>query len=63
MAATTSGVAVGMFQDFGRDFRSSNYRSIVTRLQAQGYETLRLVRTLQVAAPPVASAARAPEGS
>jgi apolipoprotein D and lipocalin family protein len=28
----------------------ATYQSIVTRLQAQGYETSRLVRTLQVAA-------------
>jgi apolipoprotein D and lipocalin family protein len=39
------------------------YQGIVTRLQAQGYETSRLVRTLQVAAAPAASAAPAAEGS
>ena len=39
-------------------------RSIVARLHVQGYETSRLVRTLQVAgAPPAASDARAPERS
>ena len=30
----------------------ATYQSIVTRLQAQGYETSRLVRTLQVSGPP-----------
>ena len=34
------------------------YQSIVTRLQAQGYETSRLVRTLQVAEPVAASRAQ-----
>ena len=34
----------------------ATYQSIVTRLQAQGYETFRLVRTVQVAGPPAAAA-------
>lgn len=34
----------------------ATYQSIVTRLQSQGYETSRLVRTLQVAGPPAAAA-------
>ncbi len=38
------------------------YQGIVTRLQAQGYETSRLVRTLHVPAPsPARGSARAPE--
>jgi len=42
----------------------ATYQGIVARLEAQGYETSRLVRTLQVAAPrPDARAARAAEGS
>lgn len=42
----------------------ATYQGIVARLKAQGYETSRLVRTLQVAAPrPDARAARAAEGS
>ena len=36
----------------------ATYQSIVTSLQAQGYETSRLVRTLQVAGPVAASDAR-----
>ena len=40
----------------------ATFQSIVTRLQAQGYETSRLVRTPQVAGPPSASDAAAPEG-
>ena len=39
----------------------ATYLSIVTRLQAQGYETSRLVRTLHVAGPSAASGAGAPE--
>lgn len=39
----------------------ATYQRIVTRVQAQGYQTSRLVRTLQVAGPPSASGARAPE--
>jgi apolipoprotein D and lipocalin family protein len=38
----------------------ATYRSIVVRLEAQGYETSRLVRTLQGARPPAASGARSP---
>src|SRR5512144_3149660 len=41
----------------------ATYQSIVTRLQAQGYETSRLVRTLQVPGSPAASGARAPDRS
>jgi apolipoprotein D and lipocalin family protein len=51
----------------GRDFlwilartptlSEATYQSLVTRLQAQGYETARLVRTLQVTGPPPAPAA------
>jgi apolipoprotein D and lipocalin family protein len=41
----------------------ATYESIVARLQARGYETSRLVRTLQVAEPPPASGARAPQRS
>jgi apolipoprotein D and lipocalin family protein len=41
----------------------ATYQSIVTRLQAQGYEASRLVRTLQVAAPPPAGDSRSPERS
>ena len=41
----------------------ATYQNIVTRLQAQGYETSRLVRTLQVAGRPAASGGRAPERS
>ncbi len=42
----------------------TTYQSIVARLEAQGYETSRLVRTLQVTAPgPAASSARTPEQS
>jgi apolipoprotein D and lipocalin family protein len=41
----------------------ATYQSIVTRLQARGYETSRLVRTRQVTGPPGASGARAPERS
>lgn len=39
------------------------YQSLVTRLQAQSYETSRLVRTLQVAGPPPAGDSRSPERS
>ena len=41
----------------------ATYQGIVTRLQAQGYETSRLERTPQVAGPPAASGAPAPEKS
>jgi apolipoprotein D and lipocalin family protein len=41
----------------------ATYQSVVTRLQAQGYETSRLVRTLQVAVPPPAGDSRSPERS
>lgn len=39
----------------------ATYQSIVRRLQAQGYETSRLVRTLQVAVPAAAGDSRSPE--
>ncbi len=40
----------------------ATYQGIVTRLQSQGYETARLVRTLQIAAPaPARGPARPPE--
>lgn len=39
----------------------ATYQSLVTRLQAQGYETSRLVRTRQVAGPPPAADSRSPE--
>ena len=41
----------------------ATYQSLVTRLQAQGYETSRLVRTLQAAGPPPAGDSRSPERS
>ena len=41
----------------------ATYQSLVTRLQAQGYETSRLVRTLQVVGPPPAGDSRPPERS
>jgi apolipoprotein D and lipocalin family protein len=41
----------------------STYQSIVTRLRAQGYETSRLVRTLQIAGPPPAGGSRSSKGS
>ncbi len=41
----------------------ATYQSIVTRLQAQGYETSRLVRTLQVAGSPSAGESRSPKRS
>lgn len=41
----------------------ATYQGIVERLRAQGYETSRLVRTLQVAGPPSARDARGPERS
>jgi apolipoprotein D and lipocalin family protein len=41
----------------------ATYQSVVTRLQAQGYETSRLERTLQVAVPPPAGDSRSPERS
>ena len=41
----------------------ATYQSLVTRLQAQGYETSRLVRTLQVAGPLPAGDSRSPERS
>lgn len=41
----------------------ATYQSVVTRLQAQGHETSRLVRTLQVAAPRAAGDSRSSEGS
>lgn len=39
----------------------ATYQGIVARLETQGYQTSRLVRTLQVATPPAESGARAPE--
>ena len=39
----------------------ATYQSLVTRLQAQGYDTSRLVRTLQVGGPPPAGESRSPE--
>lgn len=41
----------------------ATYQHLVTRLQARGYETSRLVRTLQVAGPPPAGDSRSSEGS
>jgi apolipoprotein D and lipocalin family protein len=41
----------------------ATYQSLVTRLQVQGYETSRLMRTLQVTGPPPAGDARSPERS
>ena len=41
----------------------ATYQSLVTRLEAQGYETSRLVRTLQVTGPPPAGDSRSPEQS
>ena len=41
----------------------TTYQSLVTRLQAQGYETSRLVRTLQVAGPRPAGDTPLPERS
>lgn len=38
----------------------ATYQTLLTRLQAQGYETSRLVRTLQVADPSAAGGARSP---
>ena len=39
----------------------ATYQSILTRLQTHGYETSRLVRTLQVVGPPPAGDSRSPE--
>ena len=41
----------------------ATYQSLITRLQAKGYETSRLVRTLQIAEPPAKGDARSPERS
>lgn len=41
----------------------ATYQTLVTRLQAQGCETSRLVRTLQVAVPPPGGDSRSPERS
>ena len=40
---------------------AATYESLITRLQARGYETSRLVRTLQVAAPSAAGDSPSPE--
>ncbi len=40
---------------------AATYESLITRLQAHGYETSRLVRTLQVAAPSAAGDSPSPE--
>ncbi|MBK8482159.1 MAG: lipocalin family protein [Proteobacteria bacterium] len=41
----------------------ASYRGLITRLQAQGYQTSRIVRTLQVAGPPPAGDSRSRERS
>ncbi len=40
----------------------ATYQNLVTRLEAQGYETSRLVRTQQIAAPATTGGAGSPEG-